>query len=116
MQISKDTLKKLIELIQKLNPKPGEGYFSAQENYVIPDFIVTKDESGNFNITLNDRYLPSLRINRSYQDLITVKKHSISAETKDFIRKKFESAKFFIASIQQRRETLLKVMKVIIER
>lgn len=115
LNISRETLKKVIELIQHLNPKPGEGEFSAQENYITPDFIVEKD-NGDFIITLNDRNIPTLRINSAYKQLITPKGKKVSAETKDFVKKKFEAAKWFIASIHQRHETLMKVMKIIVER
>jgi RNA polymerase sigma-54 factor len=115
LHITLETLKKVIELIQRLNPKPGEGEFSAQENYITPDFIVENDE-GDFIITLNDRSLPTLRINKAYRDLVAPKSKKTSKEAKDFIKQKFESAKWFIASIHQRRETLLKVMRAIVER
>ncbi len=115
LKISRDTLKKVIELVQHLNPKPGEGEFSAQENYITPDFIVEKD-NGEFIITLNDRNIPSLRINNAYKEIIAPKGKKASQEAKDFIKKKFESAKWFIASIYQRRETLMKVMKIIVEK
>jgi RNA polymerase sigma-54 factor len=115
LHIGMETLKKILEIIQHLNPKPGEGEFSAQENYVTPDFIVEKDK-GDFLITLNDRNIPTLRINNAYRDLVTPKSKKVSAETKDFVKKKFEAAKWFIASIHQRRETLLKVMHAIVDR
>jgi len=115
LAVGTETLKKVIELIQHLNPKPGEGEFSAQENYVTPDFIVEK-EDGDFLITLNDRTIPTLRLNRAYRDLIAPKGKRTTKETKDFIKQKFEAAKWFIASIHQRRETLLKVMRVIVDR
>jgi RNA polymerase sigma-54 factor len=113
--IGRETLKKVIEVIQHLNPKPGEGEFTAQENYITPDFIVEKD-NGEFIITLNDRNIPSLRINSAYKQLVTPKGKKVSAETKDFVKKKFEAAKWFIASIHQRRETLMRVMKIIVEK
>lgn len=113
--VGMETLKKVIDLIQHLNPKPGEGEFSAQENYVTPDFIVEKDD-GDFLIALNDRSIPTLRLNRAYRELITPKGKKASKETRDFVKQKFESAKWFIASIHQRRETLLKVMRVIVDR
>ena len=115
LHIGLETLKKVVEIIQHLNPKPGEGEFSAQENYVTPDFIVAKD-NGEFIITLNDRNIPPLRINNAYREMIAPKGKAVSAETKDFIKKKFEAAKWFIASIHQRRETLLKVMHSIVDR
>ena len=111
-----EELKKVVELIQHLNPKPGEGEISAQENYVVPDFIVTKSEE-DFIITLNDRNIPPLRINRAYKELMSKrKKNGVSAEAKDFIRQRFEAAKWFISSIHQRRETMLKVMRTIVEK
>ncbi len=115
LHIGMETLKKVIELIQRLNPKPGEGEFSAQENYITPDFIVENDE-GDFIISLHDRNLPALRINKAYRDLVAPKGKKASKEAKDFIKQKFEAAKWFIASIHQRRETLLKVMRAIVDR
>ncbi len=114
--ITNDDLKKVIEAIQHLNPKPGEGEFIPQENYVVPDYIVTKSET-DFVITLNDRNVPPLRINRAYKELMSKrKKNGVSAEAKDFIRQRFEAAKWFISSIHQRRETMLKVMRTIVDK
>ncbi|HEY4612809.1 MAG TPA: RNA polymerase factor sigma-54, partial [Bacteroidota bacterium] len=115
LHVSKETLKKVLEIIHHLNPKPGEGEFSAQENYVTPDFIVQKDE-GDFVIVLNDRNIPPLRLNRAYRELASAKNKSTPRDAKDFIKKKFESAKWFIASLHQRRETLMKVMRAIVDK
>ena len=114
--VSNDELKKVFEAIQHLNPKPGEGEFIQQQNYVVPDYIVTKTET-DFVITLNDRNVPPLRINRAYKELMSKrKKNGVSAEAKDFIRQRFEAAKWFISSIHQRRETMLKVMRTIVDK
>ncbi len=119
INISLGDLKKAVELIQRLNPKPGEGEFTPAENYITPDFIVQK-EDGDFIVTLNDRNIPPLRINRAYREMISSprakKKNNLQQETKEFIRKKFEAAKWFIASLYQRRETMLRVMRAIVER
>jgi RNA polymerase sigma-54 factor len=116
LAVSLDDLKKVIEVIQHLNPKPGEGQFSAQENYVVPDFIITKSDD-DFIVNLNDRNIPPLRINRAYKELMSKrKKNGVSAEAKDFIRQRFEAAKWFISSIHQRRETMLRVMRTIVEK
>ncbi|MEE9289077.1 MAG: RNA polymerase sigma-54 factor, partial [Bacteroidota bacterium] len=61
--ISLDEVKRIFEVLQRLNPKPGEGVTSEQENYVIPDFTVHY-EDGEFIIQLNDRSIPPLRINK----------------------------------------------------
>ncbi len=114
--ISLDELKSAVEVIQHLNPKPGEGEFTAHENYVIPDFIVTQSDD-DFVITLNDRNIPPLRINKKYRELMSKrKKNGVSSEAKDFIRQRFEAAKWFISSIHQRRETMLKVMRTIVDK
>jgi RNA polymerase sigma-54 factor len=114
--ITMDDLKRVIEMIQHLNPKPGEGAFTAHENYVVPDFIVTKTET-DFLISLNDRNIPPLRINKAYRELMSKrKKNGVSAEAKDFIRQRFEAAKWFISSIHQRRETMSRVMRTIVEK
>ena len=114
--ISLEELKKVIWLIQHLNPKPGEGDFTAQENYIVPDFIVSQSES-DFIISLNDRNIPPLRINKAYKEMMSKrKKNGVSNEAKDFIRQRFEAAKWFISSIHQRRETMMKVMRAIVDR
>jgi len=116
LNITLDELKDVIDVIQHLNPKPGEGEFTPHENYVIPDFIVTQSEN-DFIITLNDKNIPPLRINKQYKELMSKrKKDGVPPEAKDFIRQRFEAAKWFISSIYQRRETMLKVMRTIVDK
>lgn len=121
MNLTTETLKSVISLIHKLNPKPGEGNIeSDQANQVTPDFIVEKLD-GNYIITLNDRHVPSVTVSTTYLEMLNSNKRrrNISPrekETHKFLREKFESAKWFIASIQQRRETLMKIMRAILEK
>ena len=116
LNITLDDLKVVIETIQHLNPKPGEGEFAQHENYVVPDFIVTQSDD-DFIINLNDRNIPPLRINKKYKELMSKrKKDGVPTEAKDFIRQRFEAAKWFISSIHQRRETMIKVMRCIVDR
>ncbi len=116
LNVTLEELKKVVEIIQHLNPKPGEGEFTPHENYIVPDFIVTQSDD-DFIITLNDRNIPPLRINKHYKELMSKrKKNGVPTEAKDFIRQRFEAAKWFISSIHQRRETMLKVMRTIIDK
>jgi RNA polymerase sigma-54 factor len=111
-----DELKAVLETIRKLNPKPGEGQFSAQQNYIIPDFTVERVDD-DFVITLNDRNVPPLRINRRYREMLAQGKKRVATNgVRDFLRKRFEAAKWFIASINQRRDTMMKVMRAIVEK
>jgi RNA polymerase sigma-54 factor len=120
MNLTDETLKATVDLIQKLNPKPGEGNIeSDQLNQITPDFIIEKADD-NFVITLNDRSMPSVTLSRTYLEMFNTnrknKKNPREKETYKFLREKFESAKWFIACIQQRRETLMKIMQAILER
>jgi len=121
MDLSKETLRTTIDVIQKLSPKPGEGNIDSEEmNQITPDFLIEKVED-NYIVTLNDRSVPSVTISRTYLEMIDTKKHKrkISPrekETYKFLREKFESAKWFIASLHQRRNTLMKIMRAILER
>ncbi len=121
MNLSKETLRQALDLIKKLNPKPGEGNIeSEQANQISPDFIIEKVDN-NFILTLNDRSVPSVTISQTYLEMLNSnkRKRKITPREKEahkFLREKFESAKWFIASIQQRRETLMKIMRSILEK
>jgi RNA polymerase sigma-54 factor len=121
MNFSKETLRSILDLIQKLNPKPGEGNIDSEEmNQITPDFLIEKIED-NYIVTLNDRSVPSVTISKTYLEMLDTnkRKRKISdrdRETHKFLREKFESAKWFIASLQQRRNTLMKIMQAILEK
>ncbi len=121
MNLTDETLKETVNLIQSLNPKPGEGNIDSEKmNQISPDFIIEKVEN-DYVITLNDRSMPSVTISRQYLEMFESnrkrgKKSSREKETYKFLREKFESAKWFIACIQQRRDTLMKIMQAIFQR
>lgn len=120
MNLSEETLKIVLDFIHKLNPKPGEGNIdTAEMNQITPDFIVER-EGDTFVITLNDKNMPSVVLSDTYLEMLKHNrgKKKISEREKEvhkFLRDKFESAKWFIASLAHRRETLLKVMRAIVE-
>ncbi|MEM0963958.1 MAG: RNA polymerase factor sigma-54 [Bacteroidota bacterium] len=113
-------LKEAYDIVRSLDPKPGEGDFAVQTNYITPDFTVERDGE-DFRILLNGRNAPELRVNRHYRDMWnqlsnrSTKGDSKARETKDFLKTRMESARWFINSIQQRRNTLLKVMEAIVQ-
>ncbi|MFQ6113690.1 MAG: RNA polymerase factor sigma-54 [bacterium] len=114
MDITLDDIRKANEEITKLNPKPGEGYILYQQNVIVPDLIVERDNS-DFRILMNDWNIPHLRINNSYKKLLLDKKNT-PKETRDYIRQSLESARWLINSIHQRRATILRVMEAIINK
>ena len=114
-------------LIQHLDPKPGEGEFAPSENYVVPDFTVDVDDD-DFLISLNARNTPPLRVSRQYRQMLeelsadqkrekagTTPRGRYDSETKGFLKTRMESARWFIHSIQQRRQTMLKIMSAIVD-
>ena len=121
MNLSDETLKATIDLIHTLNPKPGEGNIDSMEmNQITPDFLVEKIDD-DFVITLNDKSVPSVTLSKTYLEMIEQNKKTKKNSPRDkntykFLREKFESAKWFIACIQQRRETLMKIMQAIVEK
>ena len=114
LDIDREALKDIILAISRLNPKPGLGLFDTKHNYIIPDFIVEKVDN-EFVVTLNDWNIPPLRISNTYKQLLK-NKNNTDKETKQYIRKKIESAKWFISSIYQRKLTMLNVMQAIVEK
>ncbi|GAA4307108.1 RNA polymerase factor sigma-54 [Nibribacter koreensis] len=113
-------LKSAIDLILKLNPKPGGSGGATRVQYVIPDFIITNEE-GQLQLSLNARNAPDLRISRSYADMFDAYDKSAKTdkklkETVTFVKQKLDSAKWFIDAIKQRQNTLLRTMESIMKR
>ena len=100
--------------IAKLDPKPGMKYSADPERYIIPDLIVEKID-GEYMVFVNDTSLPRLRIARSYQSLAQ-NKALFKGENKKFVSRKLNSANWIIQAIEQRRQTMLKVMGFIVDR
>ena len=100
--------------IAKLDPKPGLMYSEAGDNYIIPDLIVEKID-GTYHVFLNDANLPRLKLSKTYQEIARDKK-KFEGENKEFISNKLNSANWMIQAIEQRRQTMLKVMNYIVDR
>jgi RNA polymerase sigma-54 factor len=112
--ISPSDVQKAADEIQKLDPKPGSKYSDLSDNYIIPDLIVDKID-GKYHVFLNDANLPRLKLSKSYQEIARDKK-KFDGENKEFISNKLNSANWMIQAIEQRRQTMLKVMNYIVER
>ena len=112
--ISPGDVQKAADEIAKLDPKPGLVYSDASDNYIIPDLVVDKID-GKYHVFLNDANLPRLKLSRAYQEIARDKK-KFDGENKEFISNKLNSANWMIQAIEQRRQTMLKVMNYIVER
>ena len=117
--VSKDQLRKAIDEIEKLNPKPGGSYDGNQKmvEHVVPDFTI-KIIDGELDLTLNGRNAPELHVSKDYQDMLktykdTSDKSNAQKDAVQFIKQKLDSAKWFIDAIKQRSETLYVTMNAI---
>jgi RNA polymerase sigma-54 factor len=118
-EISKEKLKKAIEEIEKLNPKPGGSFDSSSRavEQIVPDFAI-RIVDGELELTLNGRNAPTLHISKDYQDMLQTYKESrdkshAQKDAVQFIKQKLDSAKWFIDAIKQRQETLFVTMNAI---
>ena len=113
MDISKDTLKEIIEEITHLNPRPGEGKIGSGTETVIPDLLAVQRE-GDWVVIVNDSWIPDLNLSNEYVTLLNQK--DIARETQKYLKEKYDSANWFIQAIQQRRHTLTAVLETIINK
>ena len=119
LKINEDQLTAIIQIITKLNPKPGDSISSARAQYITPDFILINDD-GKLSVLLNSRNAPDLRISRSYMETLKGFDEAKNPtreqkESVQFIKQKLDGAKWFIDSIKQRQNTLLHTMNAILQ-
>jgi RNA polymerase sigma-54 factor len=105
-------LGQVVQLIEGLNPIPGDSVASSNTQYIVPDVFVDKRE-GHWAVELNPDIAPRLRINNDYASL--VKRADASADN-TFLRENLQEAQWFLKSLHSRNETLLKVATCIVEK
>jgi RNA polymerase sigma-54 factor len=122
LDIKEEELKKALEEILKLNPKPGSSYSDPQNktsDSIVPDFILENND-GELQLSLNSKNVPELKISKEYLEMLKsyhLNRKGASREQKEamtFVRQKLDSAKWFIDAIRQRQNTLLLTMHAII--
>ncbi len=106
------TITEAIEELKRLDPKPGARFAPDNTQYVVPDIVVERNDDDEFDIRLTDDWTPTVRISKRYVEL--AKDKSYDPKTRDFLRQKFQSANWLIDAIEQRRNTLIKVTRAII--
>jgi RNA polymerase sigma-54 factor len=121
LSLDDDDFREVINVIIKLNPKPGSAFavVNKAESYVIPDFFVFNN-NGILELSLNSKNAPELRISDGYKEMMRAyerseKKDKRQREAVLFIKQKLDSAKWFIDAIKQRQHTLLHTMQAILD-
>ena len=124
LNLDDDTFQQAIKEICKLNPRPGASLGEAigkNMQQIVPDFIVDTYDDGTINLTLNNRNMPELRMNRDFTEMVeehTKNKANQSKESKEammFLKQKMDAAQGFIDAIKQRQNTLMTTMQAIID-
>jgi RNA polymerase sigma-54 factor len=106
-------IKEAIEVLKHLNPKPGSQFTSENIPYVVPDIRVERNEDGTYEVRLLDDWLPNVYIPRRYVEL--AKQKGSDPKTREYLKQKIQAAEWLKDSIEQRRRTLEKVTRAIIE-
>jgi RNA polymerase sigma-54 factor len=107
-----DDVQVAIEEIGSLDPAPGRRFAEDNNRIVVPDVTVEKD-GDKWVISLNNDYIPRLRISNTYRELIA--KGTLSKQERDYLRERIRSGKFLINSIEQRQQTIERITREIIK-
>ncbi|MCM2319339.1 MAG: RNA polymerase factor sigma-54, partial [Pseudomonas sp.] len=111
LRVKEDDLRQIVELIQRLNPRPGSQIETSEAEYVVPDVIVRKDNE-RWLVELNPDAMPRLRVNPHYAGLV---RRADSSADNTYMRNQLQEARWFIKSLLSRNETLMKVATQIVE-
>lgn len=112
LRLKEPELQAAVQVIQGLNPRPGESIGSDETEYVVPDVFVNKVKN-RWMVQLNPDIAPKLRINSGYASMV---KRADSSADNTFLRDNLQEARWFLKSLQSRNETLLKVATCIVEK
>jgi RNA polymerase sigma-54 factor len=107
------TIKECIEALKHLNLNPGAQFTSESIPYVVPDIAVERGENGEYGVRLLDDWTPRIYISRHYMEQYRNKQ--TDPQAKEFLKRKIQAAQWLMESIEQRRNTLEKVTKAIIQ-
>ncbi|EMD2090629.1 RNA polymerase factor sigma-54 [Shigella sonnei] len=111
-RLKEDVLKEAVNLIQSLDPRPGQSIQTGEPEYVIPDVLVRK-HNGHWTVELNSDSIPRLQINQHYASMCNNARNDGDSQ---FIRSNLQDAKWLIKSLESRNDTLLRVSRCIVEK
>ncbi|EEZ3162757.1 TPA: RNA polymerase factor sigma-54 [Escherichia coli] len=110
-RLKEDVLKEAVNMIQSLDPRPGQSIQTGEPEYVIPDVLVRK-HNGHWTVELNSDSIPRLQINQHYASMCNNARNDGDSQ---FIRSNLQDAKWLIKSLESRNDTLLRVSRCIVE-
>lgn len=111
LKCSTEELQEAVHVITSLQPKPGLAFSSEKPMYIVPDMAVKKEEN-RLVIQMNERNMPRIEIHSEYSELL----HNSESEVASYVSEKYQHVQWIMRSLKQRKQTLLNVMEVIIEK
>lgn len=108
-----ETIKEAIEVLRHLNLTPGSAFAAENIPYVVPDIVVDRTEDGNYTVRLLDDWVPNIYISRRYIEMY--KEKGSDPKAREYLKRKIQAAQWLMDSIEQRRNTLEKVTRAIIQ-
>ncbi|PKM51378.1 MAG: RNA polymerase sigma-54 factor [Firmicutes bacterium HGW-Firmicutes-7] len=113
MNLELETIVRYHSIIKSLEPYPSRGFYTGEvDQYIAPEAYI-REMNGQFIILMNDRFIPTLKINAIYKEILTQKTNK---ETNDYIKDRLKRAQNFIKNIENRNRTLYRVIEAIVER
>jgi len=107
------TVERCVELIRKLDPRPGQRYNNAEARLIEPDVAFVK-AGDTYQVIMNEDGLPQLRLSHHYRRLLG--EDSTTREVRNYVKERFTSAIQLIKNIEQRKQTIVRVCEAIIRR
>ncbi|MDM5190713.1 RNA polymerase factor sigma-54 [Bacillus sp. DX4.1] len=111
MKCSNEELQAAVDCITSLQPKPGLAFSSEKPLYIAPDMAVKKD-GDRLVLQMNERNMPRIEIHSEYSALL----HNSESEVASYVSEKYQHVQWIMRSLKQRKQTLLQVMEIIIEK
>lgn len=108
-----ERLQEVVAFIRCLDPAPGKAFNTESAHYVLPDIYLVKMDD-DYQVLLNDDGVPKLKINPYYRNILKARE-GVQASTKEFVENKFRAAEWLVKSIEQRRQTMLKVGRSLVK-
>jgi RNA polymerase sigma-54 factor len=106
-------VERAVELIRKLDPRPGQRYNSTQPHLIEPDVAIIKTSDG-YRVVVNEDGLPQLRLSRHYRRML--EGDGTTRDVRNYVKERFSSAIQLIRNIEQRKQTIIRVCEAIVRR
>ena len=114
IECNKEDLNEAMEFIARLNPNPrDDDQMTIIQNIIIPD-IAVEERNGKFHVVVQEGFLPEVRVSKAYITMLN--NHKDEKDVQVFVKKKLESAAWFVDAVEQRKMTIQRVMESIIKR